>query len=234
MIVVQVKKLDKRIIREDHFKVRELSQRVFGGNGKGPPRPAPNARQEPPVYFLNEGTQAIPAFGMIELTGRREDGGRRTLTGRLPTTTFVSRYAVNSDREVAPNTFGKCYTSGTVLVLIGTGTPANDQVWGPKPGEPGIYKGFPGAIQVHGVHDSTRSLALGFLQPITQLLGKTTGSMSANAGSSLWQIYAGTLGSETATTFTAPASWTRVAIGSPKWMKSNLFCSGWHTEPLEC
>lgn len=219
---------DRRIARADHRIIAEIDRLVFGGDGFGHDRKLPIHRPEPPTYFLNEGTTSIPAHGLIEITGRRFDNGRRTLTGRRPSSTLVSKYAVNFDRNIASGVYGRCHTSGMCLALYGEGAPANDQLWGPKPNEAGLFKGFPGVGLVYGVHDPDRQLALIHLQPITTILGKMTAAATPGSSTSNWQVYAGTIGSETATSFTAPTAYTRAGIPDLSWVLAFFQAGGLH------
>ena len=89
---------------------------------------------------------------------------------------------------------------------------------------------FDGVVDVV---DATNKIAIVELLPITSLLGKTTGVISAGSTTD-WAIYAGVDGSEAPSTFVAPPAWVRSDLPDDIWLIAMFIQNGWHLTPDQC
>lgn len=186
--------------------------------------------------FKNNFAGTIPSNSVIALTGSAQITGIEALelTGDQPSTTFTRRYAITGGPDATQSQGGLCSQSGWLLAKYDTGTPAQGESWGPKPGQFTLSKGFPGFC-IEGIVDSTNKIALVTLEPISCLKGKTTGAITALTSTTSYRFYCGTLGSESDMGFTTtPSAVSRVAISSGKWVLLTWVCDGWEMSPLEC
>jgi len=220
-------KLVKDYLGRSHNTLPDVQRQRFGGLLVYP--------------FINDSDSTAPhgAIMAVSASPRIDTAGSDIIQAvykcTIPSTTFYSRYAVNINGPVDAGKSGLCCFEGPVWIKYDTGTPARGEGWGPKPGQWTLSKGFPATTLVDGIVDSTNKLLLGTLAPITTLLGKTTGAITANSASTSYQIWTGTLGSEANGGFTTvPSALSRVAIDSGKFVKLTWHNNGWIMEPLEC
>ncbi len=188
------------------------------------------------VSVKNTSGEDCPAYGLLAITGAEIRGVRQILLGTKPSTTFYREYVVNGPTAIKAGKTGDCYfAAGPQWIKYDTGTPANGEGWGPKPGQWTASKGFPG-ITVEGVKSASRTLLLGTLSPIDTLLGKTTSAITGGTSTTTaYQIWVGTSGSEANGGWTTvPGVISRVDIDSGKFVKLTFVNNGWIMEPLEC
>jgi hypothetical protein len=105
-----------------------------------------NMNQFPKWLFRNsESSEAMPPFGVGVITDSEifEERMSVDIVGK-PGTTFYDTFAVNSGRTVNAGKRGNAQLGQLVFVSFDTGTPAFGEVWGPKPGQWTISKGYPG------------------------------------------------------------------------------------------
>ncbi|REK19176.1 MAG: hypothetical protein DWQ37_01935 [Planctomycetota bacterium] len=192
-------------------------------SSQGPSRPIP---------FQNVSGETIPAYGAMAVTGVVHDGGVAFLACDKPNTTFRREYAVNGVHDVAPGRRGSCCRAGDVRVLCeDAGDAEPGQGWGPKPGQWTLARGFPGytvlgTAQLDGAHDIVRAAC----EPLTQALVKTTQEVAAQATTTDYRVYAGTLGSEVDAGFSAvPAARNRAgaALAADEWAWLAWTNDGW-------
>ena len=187
----------------------------------------------------NDSGETCPAFGILVITGTEMRGNefkRPVLIGNKPSTTFYREFVVNGPTPIPAGGYGRCTRGpGACSVKYDTGTPANGEGWGPKPGQWTASKGFPG-ITCEGIKDAARYILLGTLAPIGTLLGKTTSAITGGTSTTTaYQIWVGTSGSESNGGWTTvPGAISRVDIGSGKFVKLTFVNNGWIMEPLEC
>lgn len=189
-------------------------------------------------HVKNTSGEVCPPFGLLAVTGSEMRGVTDkypVLLGAKPSTTFYQEYVVNGPTAIPAGGYGRATRGpGAIWIKYDTGTPANGEGWGPKPGQWTASKGFPGAV-CEGIQSTSKTRMLGTLAPITVLLGKTTGAITANSASTSYQIWTGTLGSEANSGFTTvPSALSRVDIDSGKFVKLTWHNNGWLMEPLEC
>lgn len=130
----------------------------------------------------NTSGETCPPFGLLAITGSEQRGTtykRTVLLGAKPSTTFYRNYAVNGPTAIPDGRYGRCTRmSGGLWMLYDTGTPANGEGWGPKPGQWDAAKGFPG-ITVEGVKSAERTLLVGTLHEIREVFGKPQSDIAA-------------------------------------------------------
>ena len=188
----------------------------------------------------NDSSEACPAHSLMVVTGMEMRGTthkRPVLIGNKPGTTFYREIVVSGPTVIPPGGYGRCTRGpGPVLVKYDTGTPANGEGWGAKPGQWTASKGFPEGALVKGIFNESRKLMLATLSPVGTLLGKTTGAgMTAGTASTNYQIWTGELDAEVNGGFTTvPSALSRVAIDSGLFVKLTWHNNGWLMEALEC
>ncbi len=197
------------------------------------------------VMFYNDSGETVPRYAVMGVKGWT-DVGTRTSAGvegepllkiGKPSTTFRRLYLINGpDYDgVEDKTTGWALMSGQVLVSYDSGTPAFEEGWGPKPGQWTLSKGFLGNADVLGLMDSTaKVLCCNWNPRIAQMIGVTSGSVSAGAATTSYTIQCGTGGSESDSTWTAPSAWAESAIGSGKRCLVFWANNKWEITPLEC
>jgi hypothetical protein len=154
-----------------------------------------------PVPFTNVSGETIPAFAAMAIIGLVHENGIAFLECGKPSTTFVREYAVNNMFDVPAGLRGTCFRAGDLRVLYDADAPAAGEGWGPKPAQWSLSRGYPG-FSIQGIVDSQHRLAKTFIEPIDQVLIKTTAPVAAGATTADYRVYAGTFGSETDAGFT--------------------------------
>lgn len=175
----------------------------------------------------------IPPHSCVAIAGGSTLDGLFHANMYRPSTEFFKSYGFTGSQAIPAHETGG-YHLEHWLATYDSGTPAAEEGWGPRPGQFTLSKGYPGVV-INSLRDSTnRIVEVAHCFPLTVLLGKTTGSVTANSSTTSWAIYAGTLGSESTTSFSVPSAYSRIAIASGKWIKATWINNGWHLEPLEC
>lgn len=157
--------------------------------------------------FRNDYAGTIPGRSVMRITGATtfssEVGGgddQPILTCDQPNTTFYRQYAVCEANDVAQGDYGMCALSGLLEVAYDSGTPAQDEGWGPKPSQWTISKNYPSNSLVEAVTDSTNKYALVNFGPINKFVGKANAAIAADATNGVVKVCQGAGGSETAIT----------------------------------
>lgn len=228
----------ERHIRQQMGQVKNrLLQEVFD---------APQPKSEQWVPFINDSTAAVPGCALMAVsTGSTRDPELATnyLHCTQASTVYRRRHVVNSAETVEPGAGGLCALYGPVEVLYDeTGpTPTFEDGYGPKPGSWKATKGYPSCCMVLGSADSSGSARAMYadLLPITALLGKTTGSITAgSSATTAYKIYhSATPGAPADAGFTTvPSAYYFVGstISSDKWIQLDLINGVWHINPWEC
>lgn len=186
--------------------------------------------------FKNNSGEDVPPWGILAITGTTMTGDtlkRPVLDCTKPSTTFYRKYVVNGPRRVKNGKRGSCTRGpGMIPIAYDSGTPANEEGWGPKPGQFTLSKGYPAGVTVEGIHDSTNKILLGTLVPIATLLCKTTDAVPVGATTD-YDIYGGTFGSEADAGFTTvPSARNRTCfIISGAWVDLHWKNNGWEMIP---
>jgi hypothetical protein len=157
----------------------------------------------------------------------------RWYEGNAIDATFSPRIAIAAE-PIPDGKIGLAYVGGMCLVRYTGSAPSVGDGLGPKPSQATLAIGYPCFGTVEAVIDTTEKLVQCRLQPISTLLCKPTGAVSANTPTTSYKIYAGTPGSESDSGFTTvPSAVSRTAIASGKWCKATRI-NGLEMEPLQC
>lgn len=141
--------------------------------------------------WKNDSSERCPPFGVFRVTGVE---GRR-IKGEKPSSTFGRMYAVNGDTAVPAGGTGQCCMGVGCLALFDTGSPANGEGWGPKPGQWALSRDYPRIATIGGVYDSTKKIARVTLGSIDIVIGKLATTL--NQGSTAtFNVWSGAGGSE--------------------------------------
>ncbi len=192
------------------------------------------------VLVKNASGYTAPANSVVGVTGVARDAGghtqkRNLLTFERPSTTLRRNYFITGYADIANGSVGVAFGfDGPMEATYDTGTPANGEGWGPKPGQFTLSKGFPGFL-VDGLN-ADNSLAVVRIEPITELFGRTTATVAANSISSDYKIYTGAAGGEADSGFSPPAAYFVTSVAIPSGKKIHLWWTNnsWYAEPLEC
>jgi hypothetical protein len=164
----------------------------------------PKDRNVAKVPFRNDSGEAVPANGLMRVTGMATIGDRAVHTTSKPDATYRLRYLVNGSVEIAIGARGWGYWLWHAdYVLYDTGaTPAYGETWGPEPSSWTIKKDAPGFLIQGGNTGSGATSRTIAIQDVPQhVFGKADAAI-ANAASGTVRIYGGTQGSETDTGLT--------------------------------
>lgn len=154
--------------------------------------------------FRNDYSGTIPGRSIMRITGATTfsslNGGgvddQPILTCDQPNTTFYRQYAVCEANDVATGEYGLCALSGLLEVAYDTGTPAQDEGWGPKPSQFTLSKQYPSAASILAVTDSTNKYALCNFGPINTVIGELSGTLSRLSSATVKIHQSSTPGSE--------------------------------------
>lgn len=189
-------------------------------------------QQQRLVEFRNASGQIVPSFGVLQITGSEVAGvGRKILTVTRPDGTAGAVYAVNSHLPVAVGKGGMCTLDFPALAAYATGdgTPAVNELWGPKSGQFTLAKGLPGFTIIGTPVDGNVLIALGTGGGI--IIGKTDSSHAKGATGtiSVWTKYSG---SDTGVNISAVNPFADVASG--KWVLVVLVNGEYTLAAREC
>lgn len=187
---------------DDVAKLREVTNRVLRA-----PRGRPVARGITPhpnhiqwFPFRNDYGGTATARGVMRITGATSfssvlgsgEDAMPILTCDRPNTTFYRQYAVNGPQDVATGEYGLCALSGMLEVAYdGSGTPAKDEGWGPKPSQFTISKAHPETSSIIAISDSTNSYVLCDFGKITHIFGRAQGAIAKDSTSGVVEVYSG-------------------------------------------
>lgn len=187
------------------------------------------------VSFRNDSSETVPAFGCVRITGMTQRDGLPVYTGDKPSTTFQRLYLVNGPIQVAAGKYGQA-TFEPQYVLVGSGTPAYAEGWGPKPSQWGIYKGYYG-FTIHGDYDSDKTIVFASQYEVNAVHGVADSNISASSTGtvSVYTYEGGTTVTDTTCNITALHRFDQsTQVSSSK----RVFCSwvgtGWMITQAEC
>lgn len=152
------------------------------------------------VPWKNESSETCPAFGCFRVT----DTQGQVIKGTKPDSTLGKSYGFNADTAVPPGGTGMACFGPIALAAYDTGTPANDEGWGPKSGQWTLSKNYPKVATVKGIVNSTNKIMLASVGEISKLLGKADSDI-AKGSSGTVSIWSGAGGSESDTTLNVTA-----------------------------
>jgi hypothetical protein len=154
-----------------------------------------------PVLFRNDSGEAIPAYGVMAVTGRVLIEDATYLTVEKPSDTFSWEYAVNDSTDIAEDDYGTAQQGDyrTFLYDDGESTPVAKEWFGPVSGQWSMRKNYPCIGSVAGEIDGTATTmrcATPFNCFIQKFVGNTNASHAKGATGTI-KVMKGTLGSET-------------------------------------
>lgn len=208
-----------------------------------------NASQErsPPIVppfgripFYNGTGGQIPGCSIMAVTSWSAfDDGQLYANVAQPSTTFYPTYLLSPLLPTAAGDMDSAQTGPKFLVAYDSGTPALGEGWGPKPGQWTASKGFPCTTLVDKVYDSTNLILQGSFGPITSLLGKASGAITARSGTTpgtgtmaIWYDNGGTLTDTTMTVTVKNISQT--AVTASAYIQAKWIGSAWWVDVEDC
>ncbi len=182
---------------------------VSGVSAQSASEPRESPRR--PVILINSESTDVPAGGCLAVVETYQSkAGPIFWKCAQPSTTFHRQHTFAPLTGLKAN--GQCLAQDgpAYYALYNSGTPANDEGYGPTPGQYYLTKSYPQCSVCTGVWDSSAKIMLATLGVIEKGLAKSNGTI-ANAGSGAISIYAGA-GAWTTDTGQDP---TAVNLGPP-------------------
>jgi len=172
------------------------------------------------IRCKNDSGETIPAYSVVGVTTGATLDGSYHLYAKKPSTTFYESYGFTcSVASTSSDKVGVIFETG--LVKYDTGTPTVGQGYGVKPGQFTVSLNYPGSWVCLGIVDSTLKIMRARYSPITSLIGKASGSITARAGTTpgtgtmdIWANVANVLTNTTLTATCKNLSATAVAASA--------------------
>lgn len=189
-------------------------------------------KQQRGIEFSNASGQIVPSFGVIQITSSTVAGvGRKILTATRPDGTAGAVYAINGSVPVSATSGqkGRCTLDfpAVAAYATGDGTPAVNQVWGPKSGQFTLAKGMPGFTIIGSPASGNVLVTIGSGGII---IGKTDAS-HAKAATGTISVYSDS-STDTGVNITATNLFGTLASG--KWVSAALINGVWYLIAGEC
>lgn len=146
------------------------------------------------IPVKNVGSQTIPSFGVMRITGTEVIEGRPTITVDRPDGTLQRHYLINDFCSIKADGFGRG-TFDAYFCLVETGTPAFGEGWGVQKDSFKLKAGHPGFTSFGGyTTEGDVNRAIFQSHTINNIQGKLDGSLSAggSATCSVWSSSADT------------------------------------------
>lgn len=189
--------------------------------------------------FRNVGSETIPAFGVMRITGVEERHGVAVYTVDKPSTTFQRLYLINGPKQVAAEGYGSGTFDVTYALCSSSASPAYGESWGAKHSEWLLFQHRPGFFMLGGyTGDGAAQRALVRQQEVSELWGSLDGSLSQGSSATL------------SVHFRDSATWTdstmnitvydkllksgATAIQSGKWVVADWYGDRWWATSAEC
>lgn len=172
----------RRVARQTS-RVEKWSDPPWGNSPAGGPIFPP-----PGIWIRNDSEEEIPRYAVMAVVDDDYDSQagfeQVLLVVGKPSTTFRRRYLVNGYEPIPE---GKTWfilwePQPRFAYDSSWGTPAAGDSGGPKPDSWLLWKNYPAICTVGGVRDATNRYLEGTLEPITTLLGKANGAITARSG----------------------------------------------------
>lgn len=136
--------------------------------------------------FRNAGSETIPAFGVMRITGVEERHGVAVYTVDKPSTTFQRLYLINGPKQVAADGYGSGTFDVTYALCDSSVSPVYAQSWGAKASEWNLFQGRPGFFLLGGyTGDGDAQRALVKQQEVKELFGELTGTLSKDSSTTM-------------------------------------------------
>lgn len=136
--------------------------------------------------FRNAGSETIPAFGVMRITGVEERHGVAVYTVDKPSTTFQRLYLINGPKQVAAGGYGSGTFDVTYALCSSSASPAYGESWGAKHSEWKLFQHRPGFFILGGyTGDGAAQRALVRQEEVKEVWGQLASSLSNGGSSSL-------------------------------------------------
>lgn len=179
----------------------------------------------------NNSGETIPPHAVMAVTGVEVAEGALVHVVTKPSTTFYRSLLINNITRIKAGKYGDG-TPGTALAIYDSGTPANGETWGPKPGQWSLSKNYPGFI-ILGVVDASNKVALVRPEEINMLHGKADADIAKGASGTV-SIWIGAGGSEADSTINITCYARGAAVSSGKIVKVEFINGVAYVLPWEC
>jgi hypothetical protein len=188
--------------------------------------------------FQNDASTAVPAYGIMRITGIVITEGKTFLTVDQPNASTTA-YAVNGPAEVAANGYGQCVLLGPCVFQYDTGTPAFNDFYSAKSGQWTASK-TGNLIRCLGIIDATNKFALGVIGAGSgdSIIGKLDGDLNYNSTATV-SVWTGAINSEsdsgeniTSVGCRWISSGKKLASGS--WVKCDKINGNWYVTVGPC
>lgn len=100
--------------------------------------------------FRNAGSETIPAFGVMRITGVEDRNGIACYTVDKPSTTFQRLYLINGPKQVAASGYGSGTFDVTYALCSSSASPLYGESWGAKHSEWKLFQHRPGFFIMGG------------------------------------------------------------------------------------
>jgi len=221
---------DEQGVRRIVATVRRVEQDPRSLTGKSIPIASGTSINWLPGY--NNAGEEIPAYSCVVIGAKADKNGVQHNALTKPSTTFSTAFGLTVGLDISSgDNCGYHVESG--FATYDTGTPAVGEVWGPKPGQFTLTRGYVGFICL-GIIDATAKIMLAERTQSRSYLCKPNSSITKGSTGAC-TIWAGVSGSEAATTWTsvtARAKWAAVTSG--KFCLLTWVNDGPYVSPLEC
>lgn len=187
------------------------------------------------IPFRNDssGSETVPAYGVMRVTGSTTISGVEHVTVAKPNTDFKRKYLVNGPTAVPYNETGK----GTWLeeadwvLYDDSNTPTLGESWGPSDGSWKLKKWRYGFTIVGNPSGGTTDIVRAWQEEINEFIGKTDSTHNKNSTGTV-SIYDGNLADTTDNMASVENKFANV--GSGKWVQVRWNAGKWHLVAAEC
>lgn len=187
------------------------------------------------VPFRNDssGSETVPAYGVMRVTGSVDIDGVEHVTVAKPNTDFKRKYLVNGPTAVPYNETGK----GTWLeeadwvLYDDANTPAIGESWGPSDGSWKLKKWRYGFTIVGNPSGGATDIVRAWQEEINEFIGKTDSTHNKNSQGTI-SIYDGNLADTTDNMASVENKFANVS--SSKWVQVRWNAGKWHLVAAEC
>jgi hypothetical protein len=156
-------------------------------------------------WFKNTSSEEVPPYGVMASTDVEYFQGHDAIKIAKPSTTFRRKHFINGRNDVPVDATDKIQRGDLLRIAYDTGTPANGEVWGPKPSQWTLAKGYPGYICQGLVDmgpdwDSSSHIGLWVPEENNTYIGKSNGTIAKGATNGSMNIFVKPSGTWTDTT----------------------------------
>lgn len=189
--------------------------------------------------FRNAGTETIPAFGVMRITGVEERHGVAVYTVDKPSMTFQRLYLINGPKQVAAEGYGSGTFDVTYALCSSSASPGYGESWGAKHSEWKLFQHRPGFFIMGGyTGDGAAQRAMVRQQEVLEIWGVLDDALAQGSNATM-AIY-----------FRDGSSWTdstmeievydrilksgATAVDSGNWVVASWYGDRWWATSAEC